>query len=56
MSTIDRLINWAEAKQLAIDVHFVKGTVRIDRHRFKNFDDAFAWATKFSANWGLSAP
>jgi hypothetical protein len=56
MTTIDRLIAWAECRGLAIDVHFVKGTVKIDKHRFATANAALAWATTFSTNWGLPTP
>jgi hypothetical protein len=56
MSTTDRLIAWAEMRRLAIDINFIKGTVKIDRHRFKSADDALRWATDFSNNWGFTAP
>lgn len=56
MATIDRLIDWAACRQLAIDVNFAKGTIKIDRHRFANANAALAWATTFSTNWGIKAP
>ena len=56
MTTTDRLIDWAACRQLSIDVNFLKGTVKIDRHSFKSADAALAWATTFSKNWGLQAP
>jgi hypothetical protein len=55
-ATIDRLIAWAEGRRLAIDIHFAKGTVKIDRHRFASPDAALAWATRFSQDWGFTAP
>lgn len=60
MTTMDRVIDWAERLAFGVDANFMTGKVTITTPRqkktFNSADEAIRWARDLSQSAGFSAP
>ena len=55
----DRIIDWAQARGMGVDVDFRTGRVvrtGAKKQTFPSAAAALAWARSFAENWGLPTP
>ena len=52
----ERLIDWANARRLTIDINYLKGFIKLEDHKFTSVADAMVWAAKFSKDRNLPSP
>lgn len=55
----DRIIDWAQARGMGIDVDFRTGRVVLQGSKKQTFASAAAaleWASSFAKTWGVAAP